>query len=370
MVATRILIAELDSLAQATRFADRGARAATVELTGMLRLGMLVSGDILITDAMLLDGAYFLSLGPEGLLRELGAAYAHYPLTITGTYATLREGLRARRNDSSFLWSVPEIRSASGVPANIEAAWEDWLRAVEAGLITYEKQSGSGSPLRLGGIPIEHRDDAELGAAIAAAELSETRSRSVAFARIDGLGLSEEDSAPVRAWWNTAYLRMIAENVRADWVSFETDVRRPIVVREQDVELPISADFVDWARRSTPATISLAWDASRSQRLRLRERPTWGRMRDLAFVATQAGSVRTRRAVLTGSTAKVLIAIVVIVLALPQWDIGALDNPWTWVAFAGALLATVPFDSLLALRSLLTREPRARFVLYGRSSDG
>ncbi|MBS0025618.1 hypothetical protein [Microbacterium paraoxydans] len=360
--AARVLIAELDSPAQAALFDGASdVREAITELTGMLRIGMLVSSEILVTDAMLLDGAYFMALGPDGVMSELGATPGRYPLTITGVHPTLREGLEVRLANDGFRWSLPALRGVSEAPPQIRHVWEEWLRFVESGIIRYEQQAGGDAPLRTGSPPAP---SPEALSVIAEARLDEVRYRSIAWQRIDALPLGEADRAAVRRWWGDAYLRMIAENAGADWVTFGADSDGHLARAAHDVELPLSTALVDWARDSTPATIAVAWDASRRQRHRLRERPSWSRMRGLAFAATQVTAAPSRGSVLLTSIAKLVIALCVVALAVPGLGIGSVDNVWTWVAFVGAIATTVPFESLGALRELLAKDPRARFVLH------
>lgn len=359
--ATRVLIAELDSPAQSDRFAQRGARTALTELTGMLRIGVLVSSRILVTDAMLLDGAYFVALGPEGVLRELGAAQGRYPLTITGVHASLREGLESRLADPAFRWSLTGVGGAGSVAPDVRRSWDDWLRVVESGVVQYEQQTGGKAPLRTGPPPVRTPESLM---AVAGSGLAELRHRSSAWRVIDGLSLDAQEREDVRRWWNDAYSRMIAENAAADWVSFDAETLSALTARRQDVELPLSSALVEWARESTPATIAVAWDASHAQRRRLHARPTWARVRDLAFATTRVVSAPSRISVLLASVAKLAVALVVVALALPGLQIGSIDSPWTWIGFAGAIATTVPFDALWALRELLVRDPRARLVLH------
>ncbi|MCK8477091.1 hypothetical protein [Microbacterium aurugineum] len=358
--ASRVLIAELDSPAQARLF-ESGAREAIAELTGMLRIGMLVSTEILVTDAMLLDGAYFAALGPDGVMRELGASPARYPLTITGVHPTLRDGLQARLQNEDFRWSLPALRGAVDVPEDVRRVWDEWLRLVETGIIRYEQQTVGGAPLRLARMPAVSPDERLL---VEEARLDEIRHRSRAWLEIDRLPLSEPSREIVRRWWSDAYLRMIAENAGADWVTFGAETAGPLVLGEHDVEVPLSTALVAWARESTAATVALAWDASGRQRRSLRARPSWSGMRALAFAATQVAAVPSRQSVLRTSIAKLLIALFVVALAVPGFGIGSVDNVWTWAAFVGVIATTVPFESLGALRGLLARDPRVRFVVH------
>jgi hypothetical protein len=199
---------------------------------------------------------------------------------------------------------------------------------------------------------------------IVASGLGGTVYRSTALKLIEQLDADESIQEPVRRWWNDAYLRMLAENAAADWLCFESDTSHAPVMRSHDVELPLSAALLEWARHSSPGTIAVAWDASERQRRRLHQKPNWWRMRDLAFALTEVSSAPSRLGVLAGSAVKTIVAIVVVALALPGIEIGSVDSPWTWVAFAGVIATTVPFDSLKALVRLMKPEPRVRLVLH------
>lgn len=138
----RVLIAEMDSIAQRARYDAKDHHAATTELSGMLRIGRLVSEHILLTDVMVLDGCYFMRLGPEGVIRELGATEAQFPLTITGHYPSLGEGLSARLSDADFSWSLDNVHRGREVPASVTNTWQQWLDYVERGIVRYEQQTG------------------------------------------------------------------------------------------------------------------------------------------------------------------------------------------------------------------------------------
>lgn len=140
--ANRILIAEMDSIAQRARYDTKDHHVATTELSGMLRIGRLVSEHILLTDAMVLDGSYFMRLGPEGVIRELGATEAQFPLTITGHYSSLREGLEVRLANADFVWSLENFRQGHEAPSSITNTWQQWLDYVERGIVRYEQQNG------------------------------------------------------------------------------------------------------------------------------------------------------------------------------------------------------------------------------------
>ncbi|MGW8484252.1 hypothetical protein ACWGJP_14060 [Microbacterium sp. NPDC055903] len=358
---SRVLIAELDSPAQAERFREgEDARQAITELTGMLRTGMLISGTVLVTDAMVLDGAYFVRLGPDGVLRELGVAGTGEPLVITGTAPTLRAGLEARRENPDFAWSLEGV-SYGRVPDSVADAWNRWLHATESGTIRYEQQTAADAPLRTGPAPVASAQTLEI---VAESKLGEVLFRSIANRRIDDLSVSEDERARIRSWWTDAYLRMIAENARADWISFDRDPGLRAELDSQDLEVPLPEELRAWAERSTPSTIALGWDASVTQRARLRAAPTWSKMRGLAYAVKQVSAVPARWWVITASASKLVFAVLVIWLAVPGLGVGAVDNPLTWIAFIGLIATTVPVDSLLSLLSLFEKAERTRLIVH------
>lgn len=70
-----IMVFELDSINQASKFGIAGSKAAAIkEITGMIRSALVFSGELLVTDSMLLDGFYFQEIGPHGLASELGVS--------------------------------------------------------------------------------------------------------------------------------------------------------------------------------------------------------------------------------------------------------------------------------------------------------
>ena len=72
----RIMVAELDSIAQQEIFDSATDRAAAVgSLPGWLRGALVPSGRIPVTDSILPDGRYFIKLGPEGVAGELGGLH-------------------------------------------------------------------------------------------------------------------------------------------------------------------------------------------------------------------------------------------------------------------------------------------------------
>ena len=320
----------------------------------MLRIGVLVSERVLVTDAMLLDGRYFVELGPDRVLSELGRGVGDFPLVVTGRYPTLREGLAARLEDPGFRWSLP---LADGERAHrYMTAWEPWLRMVEAGLIGYEPQPASEAAVEFeapGFIPSGAEDLVE--------KLRVTAGRSRARRIIARSELEQRELDLVTTWWNGQYLRLLARNAQADWLSFDTSARN---VQPGEVVLPIPSVLLQWAKDCPPAAIALACSATPKERQKLHAQPTGAKTRSLAYAATRVGSVPSRTRILRESAAKLAVASVLIVLGLPIWKFDALDNPWTWVAFAGLAIGTLPFGALRDLVGAMRRDATAQLVIH------
>lgn len=357
--AHRILIAELDSVSQRERYLEKGHEAATADFTQMLRVGRLVADTVLVTDAMLLDGTYFMRLGPEGVMRALGASDVRFPLTITGPALTLEEGLAHRRSRPGFRWSLLDIADPAHVPDRVERVWHEWLSFADRGLMVYLPQRQSFVvPLLAAPPPV----DEDLAASIEV--LRTTTLRSEAWQAIDSMAVGVSDAAALRAWWNAGYLRAIAENARADWLSFD-GARGSAPTSGTPLQLP--ERLLTWARDATSASIALAWDATRRQRAALRKKQTWSAMRSLAYSATQVAELPSRRRVLIASVLAVLLATALVLVALPGLQTSALDNPFTWVVFALVALSTIPYSSIRALVGLLKPDARATLILQSET---
>lgn len=355
----RVLLAELDSVAQQKRFSALGAEEATAQLTGMLRVGRLLSGTVLVTDAMLLDGNYFISLGPEGVLRELGAGDGRFPLIVTGVARTLREGLDYRLSLPSFEWSLLAMRGTSEIPDSVRSSWDAWLALAERGFIRYEQQSRGFALPEIVSLPSGVNHSAEL-----LESLRMVTTRSGAWQLIRDAELQQDERGRLANWWNGRYLRAVAEQASADWLSFDADNAQQLSDPQTSRPLKLPAQLLKWSRESTPASVALAWDATAGRRAKLRSRASWAAMRDLAYQATQVTASSSRASVLRDSILKVAVAALAIALAIPGVEAASLDNPLTWVLFAGVILTTVPVESLLSLRDLLRPDPHAELVLH------
>lgn len=361
--ANRILIAEMDSIAQRARYDTKDHHVATTELSGMLRIGRLVSEHILLTDAMVLDGCYFMRLGPEGVIRELGATEAQFPLTITGHYSSLREGLEVRLANADFVWSLENFRLGHEAPSSITNTWQQWLDYVERGIVRYEQQNGQFILPAGARYPLRHA-----GADQLQATLDQTTGRGAAFATIHEALQEESERARIRNWWNVRYLDGISRVTGADWLSFEpTDEPSRQTGENEHIRLP--KRLRAWAESNGSATISLAWVQTVKQRATLHRKKSHTALRALTFSAMQVSQAPTRTGVLMDATIKVLIALAVITAEIIGLQVTNTIPFLSASALTILVLSTFPFGSLSTLLSSLKPDRHSLLLLSRHKAD-
>lgn len=361
--AHRVLIAEMDSIAQRARYDAKDHHVATTELSGMLRIGRLVSEHILLTDVMVLDGCYFMRLGPEGVIRELGATEAQFPLTITGHYPSLGEGLSARLANADFAWSLDNVHRGREVPTSVTNTWQQWLDYVERGIVRYEQQTGQFALPAGAAYPLEHE-----GAEALQAALEQTLGRGAAFTTINGALEGEPERERIRDWWNVRYLDGISRVTGADWLSFEpADEPSRRMGENEQIRLP--ERLRTWAESNGSATISLAWDHTVKQRAALHRKPSQTALRALTFSAMQVSQAPTRTGVLTDATLKIFIALAVITAEIIGLQITDALPFLSASALTILVLSTFPFGSLSTLLSNLKPDRHSLLLLSRNKAD-
>lgn len=366
--AGRVFIAELDSQAQAAAFRDvdgvrlADPRPAILMLTERLRVGATIAGTVLVTDAMVLDGEYFLTLGPGGVLRELGMSTADLPLEITGLDASFADALERRRTTGDHAWAVADgAVSDDWTPSvHIEQAWRDWVAAAEMGLIRYTRQPSAVAEMRFGTEPVID--------AASAAQLERLRIekyRSAAHRILDELeSTSPGDAAATRKWWSDAYLRMIAENAAASWLSFGGSVAAPLEEREGSVTLRVPLRLATWAQRATPAEFAAGRAAAGDLREKLQSGPSGLQLRALTFIATAEMERPSRARIVAEAVARIIVAAMLVVIALPFVPLFAADGPLAWCVFAIIVVGTFPFAAFAAVFRVFVPERTAVLVVH------
>ncbi|MGO1590565.1 MAG: hypothetical protein ACTHW1_08725 [Ancrocorticia sp.] len=358
-LASRILIAELDSMAQAERYAT-DPELATAQLSGMLRTGRLISEAVLVTDVMLLDGTYFMTLGPEGVLRELGARDSEFPLVLTGTSDSLTSALKERVDNPDFPWSLEAVTTGNQAPQWVRDRWQEWISFEQRGLIHYVTQSGEFELPTDTARPAVDSPHRELFTAL---ENEKTRRKAIKL--INEGSLNAADQKNVFRWWNDLYLRAIAKRADADWLSFEAPETQPLDTGHNDDSLHLPQKLLTWAHESNPASMGLAMDATADQREHLRgsysifeERRRWGAVRSLAYQATQVSSIPTRGQVLRSAWAKVIAAIAAFILGALEYMGLSTSRQSTALSFSSSLPScfSVHFHSTRSAISYLCSE--------------
>lgn len=357
--AGEVLIADLDSPAQLERFRNQvSSGSAIAELTGMVRVARLISSRILVTDAMLLDGTYFMSLGPEGVLQELGANRSDFPFVVTGTASTLRESLDSRLNNPNFTWSLPEMGNNQEPSQLLIARWNEWIRLVESGVIEYRVQVPT-AEMKFARPPLTESSSQRI-----IEDLRDISRRSEAWAAIDESSLNDGEKQAVRSWWNSAYLQLIASNAGADWISFSANADQ--VANRSSNTLRVPKRLVSWARDSAPATVAIAWDTTANLRSTFERKPTWSSLRNLAFALTQTTQSSSRRMVIAESIVKIIVTGFVVLFALPDFEETAFYASFVWAIFGFVALTSLPYRAIKNLVVLMIPDPATLIVTFPR----
>ena len=218
-------------MVQTERYATN-PELATAELTGMLRTGRRMSEAVLVTDVMVLDGTYFMMLGPECVLRELGARDSEFPLVLTGTSDSLTSALKKRVDSPDFPWYLESVSSENQAPQWVRDRWQEWISFEEHGFIRYATQFGEFKLPTDTARPAADSPDAGFFTA-----LENEKTRRNAIALIKDSTLNPTDQKNVSRWWNALYLRAIATGADADWLSFEAPETQPLATDHDDDSL-------------------------------------------------------------------------------------------------------------------------------------
>ena len=220
-----LLVSEFDSPFQAAAWhaaRDDGALpAARHRFVGVLRLAALLADDLLVTDAQLLDGTFFLDLGPIGVAAALGLAPTDpLPFVVVTGHADLGEALTSRlpESGSSFRWS-----SWRELPAGVarERA-EEWARA-PLPLRPYSRHMdlathlASGSPAGSAGIDRHVERALTLAERLGADPALRPRSEFLAGLD-DDRDLDAAERALLADWWQVAYALALADQHGARWL--------------------------------------------------------------------------------------------------------------------------------------------------------
>ncbi|MCC3293471.1 hypothetical protein LJ756_02400 [Arthrobacter sp. zg-Y411] len=250
---------------------------------GVLRAADLLSRRILLLDAQLLDGAFFLTLGPDRIRQILARPeFLDSALAVAARKPSLAESLRAMildaRNPSvlaGFEFSslaafgagtVPlterlrvrssarlrsceprdvartvaaELQAASesedpeyvveeptGAFAELERAWQSWLAEADGGRLRIQPWSGTfdlPSALERRPVPAALQDQGgPVEAALTVLSGTKNRSDALAYLRLHSSELSEHKRL-LQDWWMNAYFDALASMHGTNWLRFSAD---------------------------------------------------------------------------------------------------------------------------------------------------
>ncbi|WP_235780596.1 hypothetical protein [Sinomonas notoginsengisoli] len=372
------MIAEFDSLAQWDTL-ERAASpsAAIAELTGMLRIALALSGRVLITESMLLDGWYFLRLGPHGVTAQLGLAPTALPLTVTGIGEDLRSSLARKRQDPHFIWQSLARPSGYASMHALGGKWEPWVAATESGTMDYERVGENVREFRLEDERIQpglqHPASVDLLQRVSKVASRSSYVRIMAEERTALGSLDDpeensarsEDLATLHEEWSRNYSQHIARWNRANWIKLSGDASAAGEQgNSESIVLRIPSNFADTMKECTAGAFALALSTLGTAQAALRDDPTTARLRGVAFSSLAVLTAPNRQSVKIAGYLRLTLALFAIVTAIPGFAVDFFGLSGPWLAFAAVALATMPWSDVKILCSLLKVEQHMDVVFF------
>ncbi|MEO6200896.1 MAG: hypothetical protein ABIX44_07020 [Cryobacterium sp.] len=366
----RALIDELDSLQQARAYSGKGGITQTIaeaQILGMIRTGVLLSEHVLITDSMLLDGVFFLSIGPTELAARLGRTGLPLPLILSTRSASLRAALEAKQNNPQFIWQLREHgflgageSDFAWPPPRVQQAWSAWIEASERGLLPHDTEhvqhpKAFDTAIQTAFLAYAGRREFEGPAAdLVASAANQTRRSGFQLEYDSALAQSTQpaDVEAVGTWWNDAYLDAVAHVTNADWMRFGPRTAHDQPGKERGNasrrRFHFSGSIVDTLTAAPPAVFASLHYAVSPQRARLAKRPSQSAVNGVGYAVRQHLTIPSRRGVVTSSGIRFLLAAIAFAVGLPF-----VPERWDWVDTAWILalvtLASLPWDQLLTI---------------------
>lgn len=248
---TAIMVADFDSVRQAGVWKQTANPDDAMEVVkACLRIVDALGARVVLTAPQVLDGTFFLLLGPAGvrtvLARDPGQKL---PLTITCTDESLAAWLTTRRAlGAGFDWSCRDPLASLGLDeAEVLARQQLWVDAAEAGEVVVQRPGG-GEP---GEFPLKQvfRDALAPipGLEARCAELAEEASRSKVFTMLGRNPAPGSHEATLLDWWSWAYAEALARQHDAQWLEFRPSatVNQPSSAAEQRSTLRIEGSLLE-----------------------------------------------------------------------------------------------------------------------------
>lgn len=261
-------------------------RRLTEQFSGLLRVSDMLTDEILVTDAQLLDGALFLHHGPVGVRKLMARSPAELPgMVVLGRHenlaqclrlmmlgsnpesgilatfassalsafgedaAKLTEALKGRSNQRIRECSVAEIARVvaaelegalvgnnqvtepSGVFAELARQWEAWFEAAAANLYEVRpwpaEEFGIDESLAERDLPGDilrlGQEDEALKATLDWLKITKGRSTVMAYLNDPENQLSQRAVEQLREWWNSAYFDAMARQHNCSWLRLTAD---------------------------------------------------------------------------------------------------------------------------------------------------
>lgn len=303
-------LVNLDSVAQRESH-DRNPERSVEELTGVLRVGCLLTGTLLFTDTQVLDGILMLEIGPRGVQSRIGEAFvilargpslelslaeffdrgsatlAQFELSSlpdmnpeqrieVGRRLTLYPSSEFRRvqQESGVVAAVCTALRASGVQNHhierLAVHWQSWIDADRNGQLRIVQrpygqlnmaEQAAKKPLT------SVLRDSSHSAAIEqiSAAINQSARRSEIRFLIGQLNLNDDDVISVREWLDTVYVCAIARHYGV----LAVDLPRSSVERlaqrrsSEEAEVMLSLQSVQRLSNVRTATFEIIYDRTR-----------------------------------------------------------------------------------------------------------
>lgn len=391
---SRLLLFELDSVRQAERIgpclgpnATYALADAIRDLTGMVRTGLMVADRLLVTDSMILDGAFFLLVPPDRLAGSLGCSVHELPITVLSSRSTLADALKAKQSTSGFKWQLADLFddpdrlrrhwrqwTSSSLPLELEPYGRHGQAGVSGGFIT--ERPGVGWSEALGKIAADclKRVIAEpTRSGVEALCTAAKRDAPAAAAQIE----------QVRRWWESAYLMRIAESNEADWLRFTggsgslmgdggpalSGDRRSLIRGAAHVtgsgrrRIRLGGALRETLSRVPPALYAIMRYHTAAESAALRRNPSVRRLNDLTYALTHLVEKKSRPIEIGAAGGRGMLALIAILAALPNLSGTVFGVDVAWIAFAVATIATIPFNDLRTIFQSLRKQPDAELSI-------
>jgi hypothetical protein len=363
----RVLIAELDSVAQRALHDGLGRADAEHALVGVLRAAHLLSGTILVTDSMLLDSHFFTAVGPHELATRLGVASNRLPLCVVSPDGSLRDALAAKLANEGFHWQLGDGRPhQEWVDDRIWAGWQAWIEAEEAQYVAREPYK---QPFSLDVDFGDHSGHDHVAAFVTrAGEAGSARSLVyAAHAEIRSAAPTHlhPELDTLREVWNFAYLQAMAEQQQASWITLQTPQVPAAKRAAGHGALQISGELRTLITDAPPPVYAQMAFAAREPAERFKTDPTQRHLLSLAFALDSATSTDSLRGTRLGAIMSVLAAVIAGALSVVQND-GQHLSPLRAIIITLLVVAiTFPWTAISAWRRTHQRRTAGLLAIGG-----